>query len=95
MPLTGERAEFTRLVMEYVDVIPDDAQLFPFDTGRGWQIVTSILPDHTCHWLRAYCENYLYDRWDKDLLAVADYIKVDERTLRQYIRRRDEKYLPT
>jgi len=94
LPLVGERTKLTQLVMDYANILAGDELLFPFGGGRGWQIVTSILPEHTCHWLRAYGENYLYGKWENDLLAVADYVKVDPRTLGQYIRRRDEKYPP-
>jgi hypothetical protein len=37
-------------------------------------------------------EDYLYDQYDHDLLAVADAVKVDARTLQLYIRHRDKKY---
>ena len=92
LPLDGERAPLTKLVMDYVGTLSEEELLFPVGGKRVWQIVTAILPGHTCHWLRAYCENYLYGVWNKDLLAVADYIKVDSRTLEQYIRRRHELY---
>ena len=106
LPLAGERAPFTTLVMDYVHMLKDgEDRLFPWKLEkdkrgqvpggkRAWQIVTAILPEHTCHWLRAYCEDYLYSVWDKDMLAVADYIKVNPRQLQQYIRRRHERYSP-
>jgi len=103
LPLTGERAPLTALVTEYLSMLGEDERLFPWSLAknrwgqiaggkRAWQVVKAYLPDHTCHWLRAYCENYLYDMWGRDLLAVADYVKVDPRTLEQYIRRRHELY---
>jgi len=106
LPLTGERAPMTELVMKWVAQIEDDEKrLFPWSAEkdvrgqiiggkRAWQVVTAILPGHTCHWLRAYCEDYLYTAWDNDILAVADYIKVNPRQLQQYIRRRYERYAP-
>jgi hypothetical protein len=30
--------------------------------------------------------------WDRDILAVSDYVKVDARTLQEYLRKRHEKY---
>jgi hypothetical protein len=45
------------------------------------------------HWERAYGENYLYDLWDKDILAVASYVQVDPRTLTKYIHGTHAKYL--
>jgi hypothetical protein len=63
-------------------------------TKRAWKIVNALLPNLTQHWLRAFGEDYLYDKRDHDLLAVADEVKVDARTLQQYIRRRHEKYKP-
>lgn len=59
---------------------------------RAWQIVKALLPDATAHWLRAYGEDFLYDAWDHDILAVADYAKVDPRTLESYLRKRHERY---
>jgi hypothetical protein len=34
----------------------------------------------------------LYGEWNHDSLAVSDYVKVDPRTLQEYIRKRHEKY---
>lgn len=91
-PLRGERKEFTKLVMLYLEELHKKEKLFKFKTcARAWQIVTSYLP-YTCHWLRAFCENYLYDNWNKDLLAVADFVKVDPKTLSFYIRKKHENY---
>lgn len=93
LPLNGERAVFTQLVLDYLKLIGEDAQLFMFSRVRAWQIITAIL-GVPCHWLRAYCENYLYDSWSGDILAVSDYVKVDPRTLQLYIRRSYRKYKP-
>jgi len=103
LPLKGERAPLTHLVLDYLKHLDDDDRLFPWSLEknkygqiigckRAWQVVKSILPESTCHWLRAYCEDYLYSVWEGDLLAVSDYIKVDARTLQQYIRKRYERY---
>ena len=91
LPLTGERAKLTELVVQYLKLLRPDQKLFPFTRQRAWQIITAMTP-HTCHWFRAFCEDYLYEKWSRDLLAVADYVKVDPRTLQEYIRKRYEKY---
>lgn len=107
LPLEGERAPLTRLVLDYLSYLEEEDRLFPWSLKektytlrdgsvstqivgckRAWQIVTHLAPEYTCHWLRAFAEDYLYDRWDHDLLAVSDYVGVDARTLQLYIRRR-------
>ena len=103
LPLSGDRAPFTQLIMNYVKLLGEDARLFPWSLKRNqwdqiigctraWQIVNQLLPEYTEHWLRAFGEDYLYDAWQYDLLAVSDYVKVDYRTLQQYIRKRDLRY---
>jgi integrase len=93
LPLRGERSGLTELVLSYLRLLGDNDLLFPFSRQRAWQVINSLL-GVPCHWLRAYCENYLYDNWGKDILAVSDYIKVDPRTLQLYIRRSYQKYKP-
>jgi len=80
LPLEGERAALTQLVMDYLQLLKPQERLFNFGRTRALQITHSILgiPNH---WLRAYGEDYLYENWDHDILAVADYVKVDPRTL--------------
>lgn len=63
-------------------------------TKRAWQVVNALVPQYTQHWLRAFGEDYLYDAWDHDLLAVADAVKADPRTIQGYLRKRQEKYPP-
>lgn len=93
LPLNGERSKLTDLVLNYLQLldIRMKDRLFKFGRVRAYQIVTTYL-DEPCHWLRAYGENYLYDSWDHDILAVSDYVKVDPRTLQQYIRGGFRKY---
>ena len=93
LPLRGPRAKLSRLVMRYLTMLGPQDKLFKFGTSRAWQIVTTML-DVPCHWLRAYGENFLYDVWKHDLLAVSDYVKVNPRTLSEYIRRSYKKYKP-
>lgn len=91
LPLKGERAPLTKLVMDYLELLGPEDRLFSFGNSRALQITHAILgiPNH---WLRAYGEDYLYEMWDHDILAVADYVKVEPRTLQEYIRKRYEKY---
>ncbi len=93
LPLFNERAPLTQLVTEYLTLLEPDQQLFPFSRQRAFQIVTGITGE-PIHWLRAYGENYLYDNWEHDLLAVADYLKIDAPTLQEYIRKSYKKYKP-
>lgn len=92
LPLVGNRNSLTQLVIDYLEACETE-RLFPFGRVRAYQIISTITGE-PCHWLRAYGENYLYDHWDKDLLAVADYIKVDVQTLQHYVRRSYAKYKP-
>jgi hypothetical protein len=89
--LKGERAALTQIVADYLQLLKPEDELFNFGRTRALQITHSIL-GIPCHWLRAYGEDYLYENWDHDILAVADYVKVDPRTLQEYIRERYEKY---
>jgi len=91
LPLKGEREPFTRLVMDYLELLGPEDRLFSFGNSRALQITHAIL-GIPCHWLRAYGEDYLYEMWDHDILAVADYVKVEPRTLQEYIRKGYEKY---
>jgi len=93
LPLTGARAPLTQFIVDYLNLLEKPDFLFPFNRTRAWQIV-SLLTGSTCHWFRAFGEDFLYSQWNYDLLAVADYVKVDPRTLSQYIRKRYEKYKP-
>jgi len=93
LPLEGKRAELTELVLDYLEICETE-RLFPFGRIRAFQIISTITGE-PCHWLRAYGENYLYDEWDKDILAVANYVKVDVQTLQRYVRRAYAKYKPT
>lgn len=102
LPLTGEREPLTMLVLYYVRLLKGD-RLFPFSLRkdkndqtvgckRAWQIVKALLPQFTAHWLRAFGEDYLYSEWDHDIMALSDYVRVDPRTLQEYLRKRHEKY---
>jgi integrase len=95
IPLKGERGDLGQLVLAYIKLLDaDDQRLFSFSekSGRIDQIIKHILGIPP-HWERAYGENYLYEIWDKDLLAVASYVQVDPRTLTKYIHGTHTKYL--
>jgi integrase len=87
LPLTGERAVFTQLVLEYLETLREDEPLFKFSRQRAQQVVTR-LTGKWCHYLRALGEEYLYSKWRGDLLAIADYVKVNPTVLGEYIRER-------
>ena len=96
LPLTRERQDLTLLILQHIDKIesgPVFASIYgrAISTVRAWQIVSATL-QIPCHWLRAYGEDFLYTAWKHDLLAVADYVKVDETTLAKYIRKSYLKY---
>jgi integrase len=61
-------------------------------TRRAWEVMKALLPNITDHWLRAFGDDYLYDIWDHDIMAVSDYTKQDARTLQLYLRKRYKKY---
>jgi hypothetical protein len=95
LPVTGLLSGFGLLIKNYVDLIEDsDTRLFPFSdkAGRDNQILNLMLGTPP-HWQRAYGENLLYELFDYDLIAVANYVQVDPRTLSKYIHRTPERHL--
>jgi hypothetical protein len=92
IPLQGDRGIIGQFILDYLALLEENEQLFPFSNSRADQIIKNML-DVPPHWLRAYGENYLYDLWDKDLLAVASYVQVDPRTLTKYVHGTHTKYL--
>lgn len=124
LPLHGNRACFTKLILDYLELLEPSERLFPWSlkerifiikghpyslrdgqlrdrrsvqlvgTKRAYQIVHCLLPMWTQHWLRAFGESYLYDSWDHDIVAVADQVKVDTRTVEKYLVNRSSKYKP-
>jgi len=89
--LDGERENLGKIVQEYLMLLDSKEKLFKFKRARAYQIVSTLL-GVPCHWLRAFGENYLYDHWEHDILAVSDYVKIEPQTLSQYIRRSYKKY---
>lgn len=95
LPLTGKLGEYGQIVQEYLELIKKpDTRLFPFkdECGRTNQIIGEML-NIPPHWERAFGENLLYELFDYDLIAVANYVQVDPRTLSKYIHRTPKKYL--
>jgi integrase len=91
----GARGKLSSYIKEYLTLLtdkPQDTRLFNFGNTRTDQIIKNMLGVPP-HWLRAYGENELYTLWDYDLIAVANYVQVDPRTLAKYIHRTPEKYL--
>jgi len=100
IPLDDERQELTKLLVDYLEDptfydknknLLKDKPLFLFGPHRAWEITIAVLgiPDH---WLRAYGEDFLYEFMHYDILALASYLKVEPRTLQEYIRKRWKKY---
>ena len=95
IPLNGKLGVFGKLIQEYLDLIKQpDKRLFPFSdkAGRDNQILKEML-GLPPHWERAFGENMLYELFDYDLIAVANYVQVDPRTLSKYIHRTPKRYL--
>jgi integrase len=91
LALEGRRGPLTQLVLDHLDSLAPEEKLFKFGRKWAWKIVSSQL-DIPEHWLRAMGENYLYDLFDHDILAVSDFCKISVQTLPQYIRARYKKY---
>jgi integrase len=93
IPLTGELGNLGKLIRTYLGFLNEkDDRLFKIKNARVEQIIKTKL-GLPPHWLRAYGENYLYGLWDNDIIAVANYLSVDPRTLSLYIHRTPKKYL--
>lgn len=101
LPLNGRRRKLTMLVVKYLQLMDRDAEirreqgkrkrkhfgdLYKFRRSRAYQI-TEARTGATNHWFRGFGEVWLYvEQFDYDLLALSDYLQVDQRTLSEYIR---------
>lgn len=96
LPTKGYRGQISGLIKQYLDLLIDKeyetVPIFNIGNSRVDQIIKTKLGVPP-HWLRAYGENELYGLWDYDLIAVANYVQVDPRTLAKYIHRVPNKYL--
>lgn len=96
IPTRGKLGVFGKIVQEYLDELEPKDRLFKFKDGSGYtnKIIAKIFSDkYPPHWLRAFGENLLYELFDNDLIAVANHVQVDPRTLAKYVHRTPEKYL--
>jgi hypothetical protein len=92
IPTKGEAGKLGSLIENYLTFLAPKDRLFNFKNARAEQIIKNVLGIPP-HWLRAYGENYLYELFDNDIIAVANYVQVDPGTLSKYIHRTPEKYL--
>lgn len=94
IPLSGKMGKLGKLIQDYLSLLEPKDRLFPFSdkAGRTNQIIGEMLGVPP-HWERAFGENHLYELFGNDLIAVANYVQVDPRTLAKYIHRTPEKYL--
>jgi hypothetical protein len=88
----GDRGKISDLIIQYLELLEDEDRLFNLSNSRVDKIIKLKLGVPP-HWLRAFGENELYGLWDNDLIAVANHVQVDPRTLAKYIHRTPEKYL--
>ena len=52
LPMTGDLARFTELIVDYLDLLKEGEELFKFLPQRAYTIIHHITGE-TCHWLRA------------------------------------------
>ena len=90
LPKKGERKVLTDMVIRWLEICPSE-RLYPFSRQRAWDII-NVLTGYPPHWWRAFGESYLYEKWNFDLMAVADYVKVDPTVLREYLKGRYKRY---
>jgi integrase len=84
---------FGEYIHTYLDKIEnEDAKLFPIKNSRIDQIIKTKLGIPP-HWLRAFGENLLYELFENDLIAAANYVQVDPRTFSLYVHRTPKRYL--
>ena len=93
LPLKGQLAPFTKLVVEYLDRIEKDSMLFPstkksrphISRIRAWQIIYGIT-GKWCHYFRSQAESH-YGRVFRDVIALADFVRVvNIQTLSEYVK---------
>lgn len=94
LPLNGDRAIFTPIILKYLETFDSPSDLiFPITRKRVFQIAKATIPKYCTHWLRAFAEDQLYEEWNYDIKAVADYAKVDIRTVEKYVRSRWKRHI--
>ncbi len=78
LPLKGNLSKFTRLVLDYLDLINDpEKKLFEFKRHRAWQIVNYVT-DQWCHWFRSQAESYYGKYVFNTPFALRDFVGVSD-----------------
>ena len=83
LPKEGPLAKFTKLVVEYLNVLPGDARLFEFKRRRAWQIV-KYTTGKWCHYFRSQGESWYGKIYD--VFGLKEFVKVTSiETLGDYV----------
>ena len=83
LPKEGPLAKFTKLVVDYLEVLPEDAELFEFKRRRAWQIVRHIT-GKWCHYFRSQGESWYGKIYD--VFGLKEFVKVTSiETLGDYV----------
>jgi integrase len=77
LPLKGPLAKFTKLVLEYLKLLGEDAKLFTFGRRRAWQIVRHVT-EKWCHWFRSQAESYYGKYVFNTPFALRDFVGVSD-----------------
>jgi len=90
LPKEGPLAKFTKLVVEYLKMLPEDAELFEFKRRRAWQIVKHVT-GKWCHYFRSQGESW-YSQGESwygkiyDVFGLKEFVKVTSiETLGDYV----------
>jgi len=84
LPKEGPLAKFTKLVVEYLKMLPEDAKLFEFKRRRAWQIVRHPT-GKWCHYFRSQGESWYGKIYD--VFGLKEFVKVTSiETLGDYVR---------
>ncbi len=70
--LSARLASFTKLVVEYLNILLGDSRLFEFNRRRAWQIVRRII-GKWCHYFRS--EESWYGKI-YDVFGLKEFVKV-------------------
>lgn len=93
LPLVGRLAPYTKLVLDYIELLDSEDRLFKFSRARGWAIIRHITNDPSnknpgwfCHWFRAQSLSYQVNLI-RSTIAVAKQRGVENpKTLMNYYR---------
>ncbi len=91
LPKEGPLARFTELVVEYLKMLPEDAELFEFKRRRAWQIVRHVT-GKWCHYFRSQGESWYGKIYD--VFGLKEFVKVTSiETLGDYVHARASKLM--